>query len=88
MRLSRALQVLPSALVVALAIAAVTLTVRKTLPDRLSNLGAIEILAAAAALVLIALLAVMLRRLSPSAGTTGSPTRWRSKRSPARIARR
>ena len=69
MRLSRALQVLPSALVVALAIAAVTLTVRKTLPDRLSNLGAIEILAAAAALVLIALLAVMLRRLSPSAGT-------------------
>ena len=69
MRLSRALQVLPSALVVALAIAAVTLTVRKTLPDRLSNLGAIEILAAAAALVLIALLAVMLRRLSPGAGT-------------------
>ena len=69
MRLSRALQVLPSALVVALAIAAVTLTVRKTLPDRLSNLGAIEILSAAAALVLIALLAVMLRRLSPGAGT-------------------
>lgn len=69
MRLSRALRVLPSALVVALAIAAVTLTVRKTLPHRLSNLRAIEILAVAAALVLIALLAVMLRRLSPGAGT-------------------
>ncbi len=69
MRLSRALRVLPSALVVALAIAAVTLTVRKTLPHRLSNLRAIEILAVAAALVLIAILAVMLRRLSPGAGT-------------------
>ena len=69
MRLSRALQVLPSALVVALAIAAVTLTVRKTLPHRLSNLRAIEILAVAAALVLVTLLAAMLRRLSPGAGT-------------------
>ena len=69
MRLARALLILPSALVVALAIAAVTLTVRKTLPDRLSNLRAIEIVAVAAALVLVALLAVMLRRLSPGAGT-------------------
>lgn len=69
MRLARALQILPSALVVALAIAAVTLTVRKTLPDRLSNLHAIEILAVTAALVLVALLAVMLRRLAPGAGT-------------------
>ena len=69
MRLSRALQVFPSALVVALAIAAVTLVGRKTLPDRLSNVRAIEILAGAAALVVLALIAVMLRRLSPGAGT-------------------
>jgi hypothetical protein len=69
MRVARALVVLPSALVVALTITAVTLTVRKTLPDRLSNLRAIEILAVTAALVLVALLAVMLRRLAPGAGT-------------------
>ncbi len=69
MRIARALVVLPSALVVALAITAVTLTVRKTFPDRLSNLRAIEILAVTAALVLVALLAVMLRRLAPGAGT-------------------
>jgi hypothetical protein len=69
MRLSRALQVLPSALVVALAIAAVTLVVRKTLPDRLSNARAIEILVGAAALVVLAIVAVMLRRLAPGAGT-------------------
>ena len=69
MRLSRALQVLPSALVVALAIAAVTLVVRKTLPDRLSNTRAIEILVGAAAVALLALVAVMARRLSPGAGT-------------------
>ncbi len=69
MRLSRALVVLPSALVVALAIAAVTLVVRKTLPERLSNARAIEILVGAAALVVLALVAVMLRRLAPGAGT-------------------
>ena len=69
MRLSRALLVFPSALVVALAIAAVALVVRKTLPDRLSNVRAIEILAGAAALVLFAMIAVMLRRLAPGAGT-------------------
>ncbi len=69
MRLSRVLEVLPSALVVALAIAAITLVVRKTLPDRLSNLRAIEILAGAAALVVITIIATMLRRLAPGAGT-------------------
>jgi hypothetical protein len=69
MRIARALVVLPSALVVVLAITAVTLTVRKTLPDRLTNLHAIEILAVTAALMLVALLAVMLRRLAPGAGT-------------------
>jgi hypothetical protein len=69
MRLARALQVLPSALVVALAITAVTLSARKIAPDRLSNLRAIEILAGAFALALLALVAVMLRRLAPDAGT-------------------
>jgi hypothetical protein len=69
MRFSRALQVFPSALVVALAIAAVTLVVRKTAPDRLSNTRAIEILIGAAALVVLTMVAVMLRRLSPGAGT-------------------
>lgn len=69
MRFARALLVLPSALVVALAITAVTLSVRKVAPDRLSNLRAVEILAGAAALALLALVVVMLRRLSPGAGT-------------------
>jgi len=69
MRLARALLVLPSALVVALAITAVTLAIRKVAPDRLSNVRAIEILAGAAALTLLSLVAVMLRRLSPGAGT-------------------
>lgn len=69
MRLARALAVLPSALVAGLGVAAVTLAARKLFPERLSNPRAVEILAVTAALVLLALLAVTLRRLAPGAGT-------------------
>ena len=69
MRLARALVVLPSALVGALAITAVTLAARKIAPERLSNGRAIVIVAVAAGVALLAIVAVMLRRLAPGAGT-------------------
>ena len=69
MRLARALVVLPSALVGALAITAVTLAARKIAPERLSNGRAIVIVAVAVGVALLAIVAVMLRRLAPGAGT-------------------
>ncbi len=68
LRLARGLRVLPPALTVALAVAAGTLAVRKVLPDVLSNRRAWEILAGAAALVVVAVTAAILRRLPPRAG--------------------
>lgn len=69
MRVARALRVLPTAMTVALAIAAGILAARKTLPERLSNRRAWEILACEAALVLGALAVAAARRLPPRAGT-------------------
>ena len=69
MRLARALVVLPSALVGALAITAVTLAARKIAPERLSNGRAIVIVAVAVGVALLAIVAVLLLRLAPGAGT-------------------
>jgi hypothetical protein len=69
LRLARALRALPTVLTAVLAIAAVTLAVRKVAPDLLSNRHAWEILAGGAAVVLIALAVAMVRRLPPRAGT-------------------
>lgn len=69
MRLARALRVLPPALMTTLAVAAVTLAVRKVVPSALSNRHAWEILGAAGALVLVTLIVAMARRLPPQAGT-------------------
>src|SRR5262245_24510056 len=69
MRAARALVVLPTALTAGLAVAAVTLAVRKALPDLLTNRLAWQILIGAGALVVLAVAAAMARRLPPSAGT-------------------
>jgi hypothetical protein len=69
MRISRALRALPPALTLALAIAAGTLAVRKTLPDHLSEARARQILIASAALVILAVVIALVRRLPPRAGT-------------------
>lgn len=68
LRFGRALQVLPTALTLALALAAGTLAVHKTLPEHLSEQRARQILIAAGVLVVLAALAAMLRRLPPRAG--------------------
>jgi hypothetical protein len=69
MRLSRALRSVPPALTLALAVAAGTLAVRKTLPDHLSEARARQILIASAALVVLAVLIALVRKLPPRAGT-------------------
>jgi hypothetical protein len=67
-RIARGLRVLPSALTIALGVAAGTLAVRKVFPDALGNRRAWEILAGAAAFVLASVAVAMLRRLPPRAG--------------------
>jgi len=69
MRVGRGLVVLPTALTAALAVAAVTLAVRKVWPDAIENRRAWEILAGAAALSVVAVIVAMARRLPPRAGT-------------------
>lgn len=69
MRVERGLRVLPTALTLALAVAAGTLVVRKVFPETLGNRRAWEILIGAGALVVVAVAAAMLRRLPPRAGT-------------------
>lgn len=69
MRVGRAVQALPAALTVALALAAGTLATRKTLPEILSEQSARRILIAAGALVVLTFIVSVLRRLPPRAGT-------------------
>ena len=69
MRTARALRALPTALTIALAIAGVTLAVRKTFPAHLSDARARQILIGAAALVVLTIVVSLLRRLAPRAGT-------------------
>ncbi|AUX24820.1 exported glycine/glutamine-rich protein [Sorangium cellulosum] len=69
LRLGRALRALPSALTLALAIAAGTLAVHKALPGQLSELRTRQILVGAGLLVLATLALAMLRRLPPRSGT-------------------
>jgi hypothetical protein len=68
LRLARGLRVLPPALTAALAVTAGTLAVRKVLPDLLENRRAWEILAGAAAAVIVAVAVAALRRLPPQVG--------------------
>lgn len=69
LRFRRALRALPSALTIALAIAAGTLAVHKALPAHLGEQRARQLLLGAGLLVLATLVAAMLRRLPPRAGT-------------------
>lgn len=69
LRAARGVRVLPAALTPALALGAVTLAVRKALPELLSNRHAWEILIGVAALVVVAVAIAVLRRLPPRAGT-------------------
>ncbi|WP_437596662.1 hypothetical protein [Sorangium sp. So ce590] len=69
LRFGRALRALPTALTLALALAAGTLAVHKALPAHLSEPRARQILLGAGLLVLVALALAMLRRLPPRAGT-------------------
>lgn len=69
MRLSRALRALPSALTVALAIAAGTVAVRKALPHALSERRAWIFLGVALAIVVLTETIAFLLRLPPRAGT-------------------
>ncbi|MEO7327035.1 MAG: hypothetical protein ABI193_00550 [Minicystis sp.] len=69
MRIGRALRALPTALTIALTLAGVTLAVRKTFPAHLSDARARQILIGAAAIVVLAIVISLLRRLSPSAGS-------------------
>ncbi|WP_437671004.1 hypothetical protein [Sorangium sp. So ce131] len=69
LRFGRALRALPSALTVALAVAAGTLAVHKALPGHLSEPRARQILLGSGLLVLAAVVVAMLRRLPPRAGT-------------------
>lgn len=69
MRAARALVVLPAALTSALAVAGVTLALRKVRPDLLGNERAWKILVGAAVLALGAVAIAALRRLPPRAGT-------------------
>jgi len=69
LRFSRLLRAAPTVLTVALAAVAVTLAVRKALPDALPELRARQILIAVGAGVVVAGLRALLRRLPPRAGT-------------------
>ncbi|KYF90625.1 hypothetical protein BE20_17210 [Sorangium cellulosum] len=69
LRVGRALRALPTALTLALAIAAGTLAVHKALPAHLSEPRARELLLGAGLLVLATVALAMLRRLPPRAGT-------------------
>ncbi|WP_437875027.1 hypothetical protein [Sorangium sp. So ce513] len=69
LRFGRALRALPSALTLALAIAAGTLAVHKALPAHLGEQRARQILLGAGLLVLATVVVAMLRRLPPRAGT-------------------
>ncbi|WP_433927960.1 hypothetical protein AB3662_32650 [Sorangium cellulosum] len=69
LRFGRALRAAPSALTVALAIAAGTLAVHKALPAHLGEQRARQLLVGAGLLVLATLVVAMLRRLPPRAGT-------------------
>jgi hypothetical protein len=69
LRVARAVRVLPGALTPALGLGAVTLAVRKALPELLSNRRAWEILAGLGVMVVAALAVAALRRLPPRAGT-------------------
>ncbi|WP_437924435.1 hypothetical protein WMF37_36220 [Sorangium sp. So ce291] len=69
LRFGRALRALPSALTLALAIAAGTLAVHKALPAHLGEQRARQLLLGAGLLVLVTLVVAMLRRLPPRAGT-------------------
>ena len=69
LRAARGVRALPVALTPALALGAVTLAVRKALPELLSNRHAWEILLGVAALVVVAVAVAVLRRLPPRAGT-------------------
>ncbi|WP_437775582.1 hypothetical protein [Sorangium sp. So ce1097] len=69
LRFGRALRALPSALTLALAIAAGTLAVHKALPGHLGEQRARQILLGAGLLVLVTVVVAMLRRLPPRAGT-------------------
>jgi hypothetical protein len=69
LRLDRALRAMPVALTISLAIAAGALAARKVLPEHLSERRAWQLLIAAGALWAIAMIAAMLRRLPPRAGT-------------------
>ncbi|WP_437934951.1 hypothetical protein [Sorangium sp. So ce341] len=69
LRVGRALRALPTALTLALAIAAGTLAVHKALPAHLSEPRARQILLGAGLLVLATVALAMLRRLPPRAGT-------------------
>lgn len=69
LRLGRALRALPSALTLALAIAAGTLAVHKALPGQLSEPRARQILLGAGLLVVATLVVALLRRLPPRSGT-------------------
>ncbi|WP_437731092.1 hypothetical protein [Sorangium sp. So ce1335] len=69
LRFGRALRALPSALTLALAIAAGTLAVHKALPAHLGEQRARQLLLGAGLLVLATVVVAMLRRLPPRAGT-------------------
>lgn len=69
MRLARAVEALPSALLLALGAAAVTLAVRKLWPDGLSEPRARALLVGAGLSVLLAVGYAFVRRLAPHAGT-------------------
>ncbi|WP_437996331.1 hypothetical protein WMF26_35310 [Sorangium sp. So ce185] len=69
LRVGRALRALPTALTLALAIAAGTLAVHKALPAHLSEPRARQLLLGAGLLVLATVALAMLRRLPPRAGT-------------------
>ncbi|WP_434042069.1 MULTISPECIES: hypothetical protein [Sorangium] len=69
LRFRRALRALPSALTIALAIAAGTLAAHKALPAHLGEQRARQLLLGAGLLVLATLVVAMLRRLPPRAGT-------------------
>jgi hypothetical protein len=69
MRVARALAVLPTLLTLALVVVVGTLVARKTVPAHFSEIRAKQVLAGAAAFVVLALAAVVARRLAPRAGT-------------------
>lgn len=69
MRIDRALRVLPVTLTIGVAVATATIATRKLFPAHLAEHRARQLLAGAAAFVVLSIVIAMVRRLAPRAGT-------------------